>query len=321
MKCRSSDAGSRKAGTGGFILIAVLWVAMLLSVFALNYATTSRLGAERAMTGERLVGERHVLRSALARAEHELRKYLANEDMLEEFAESAKEEEKPEALKRLFYPRYEPYTLDIDGVQAEVRVVSESGKWNVNIISPTVLENILVACGVEYGAATTGLVNSILDWIDEDDLRRMDGAESPYYLALEHPYPAKNNLLESIEELLLIRGVAPDLFHGTEERPGLIDFLTVSGQAERLDINSASVRSLAIVPGIRKETIEGVLARQAQGRIKAMSDLAPDVNERDYDLLTQYFDVMPVSAVTLKARIVDPSTGRAGRVMSVALDL
>lgn len=304
----------------GFILIAVLWVAMLLSVFALNYATTSRLSAERVRGGEQLAEQAHVLRSALALAEHRVRTYQANRERLEEMAEAPDEEMAMAAREHLFPPLYEPYELEVDGRRVQVHVVSETGKWNVNALSEPMLERILAACGVEFGAATTALVNGILDWIDEDDLRRMEGAETQQYMALEHPYPAKNGPLESIEELLLVQGVDADLFLGVGERPGLIDFLTVSGQGERLDINSASPRALALVPDIQPETIEGVLQLRQAGRIEQMADLAAYVDPRDYEQLVQYFDVLDPGIITLEARITDPETGRAGRVLKKRLE-
>jgi len=55
---------------------------------------------------------------------------------------------------------------------------------------------------------------SILDWRDPDDLYRMNGAEPDYYQSLKEPYRCKNGNLDSIEELLLVRGVTPELFYG-----------------------------------------------------------------------------------------------------------
>ena len=294
---------------------------MLLSVFALNYATTSRLGAERSMTSERLITETHVLRSALTKAEHALRKYLANQELLLQIAESGFQEQAHEAQEHLFYPRHEPYVLDVEGVEVQVRIVSEAGKWNVNSIDPHMLEKVLTACGLEYGTQTTRVANSILDWIDEDDLRRIEGAETPYYMGLEHAYPAKNGPLESIEELLLVQGVDGPLFQGADETPGLIDFLTVSGQGSTVDINSASPRSLALVSGIRQETVDSIVEQRSIRPIKNMPDIAPLVDYRDYQQLTQYFDVLPTARVTLEARIVDLSTGLPGRSLRSKLDL
>ena len=71
---------------------------------------------------------------------------------------------------------------------------------------------------------TVNIADAILDWIDEDDVVREYGAEASYYSGLDPPYSPKNGPLETIEELLLVRGVTPDLLFGRDiNRNGLID--------------------------------------------------------------------------------------------------
>ena len=77
------------------------------------------------------------------------------------------------------------------------------------------------------------LVESIIDWIDEDDEAEQGGAEADFYLASENPYNAKNGPMDSIDELLLIKGMTTDLYFGakgldTPQLP-LSEFLTVHG--------------------------------------------------------------------------------------------
>ncbi|MDG2380800.1 MAG: type II secretion system protein GspK [Pirellulaceae bacterium] len=71
---------------------------------------------------------------------------------------------------------------------------------------------------------TVDIADAILDWIDEDDDSREYGAEIDYYSSLPQPYAPKNGPLETLEELLLVRGVTPDLLFGRDQnRNGLID--------------------------------------------------------------------------------------------------
>jgi len=42
------------------------------------------------------------------------------------------------------------------------------------------------------------------DWIDGDELKRINGAEKDYYETLSPPYEPRNSRLETVEELLLI---------------------------------------------------------------------------------------------------------------------
>lgn len=71
---------------------------------------------------------------------------------------------------------------------------------------------------------TEEIARAILDWIDTDDLPRDLGAESEYYSTLDPPYSPRNATPESIEELLLVKGVTRKLLFGLDEnRNGLIE--------------------------------------------------------------------------------------------------
>ena len=77
------------------------------------------------------------------------------------------------------------------------------------------------------------IADAILDWIDTDDQPREFGAEVESYSGLDPPYAPKNGPLDSIEELLLVRGVTPSLLFGQDaNRNGVVD----SSEASRLAI-------------------------------------------------------------------------------------
>jgi type II secretory pathway component PulK len=71
---------------------------------------------------------------------------------------------------------------------------------------------------------TEEIADAILDWIDPDDDVREFGAESEYYLTLNPPYEPTNGPLQSLDELLLVRGMTPWLLFGEDaNRNGLLD--------------------------------------------------------------------------------------------------
>ena len=70
---------------------------------------------------------------------------------------------------------------------------------------------------------TEETADAILDWLDEDEEPREYGAESDYYSSLSPPYAAKNGQLETVEELLLVRGVTPQLLFGADVNRNGID--------------------------------------------------------------------------------------------------
>ena len=118
--------------------------------------------------------------------------------------------------------------MDDDGLPFGHRfgLVDESTKLNLNVLP--ILDQILPGSGREMLLAlpemTEELADSILDFIDPDDDTRDYGYESSYYSSLQPPYSAKNGPLDSLEELLLIPGMTPQLLFGLDtNRNGILD--------------------------------------------------------------------------------------------------
>lgn len=76
------------------------------------------------------------------------------------------------------------------------------------------LRRLLSNSGVTDEKLVSTIVDSIQDWRDADNLHRLHGAEDDYYLSRPTPYRAKNGDFESIEELLLIKGMTPEILYG-----------------------------------------------------------------------------------------------------------
>ena len=95
-----------------------------------------------------------------------------------------------------------------DDREFEYGVTDEAGKINLNSAS---LEMLLKLPGM-----TSELAASIIDWRDEDSEISTGGAENEYYLALSEPYDCKNGPLETVDEILLIKGASEDLLYGED---------------------------------------------------------------------------------------------------------
>jgi type II secretory pathway component PulK len=105
-------------------------------------------------------------------------------------------------------------------------VTDESGKINLNAL--LALDggqgNIAQTILMQLPNMTQDIANAILDWLDPDETPRQNGAESDYYSSLNPPYQCKNGPLDSIEELLLVKGVTPQLLFGNDRnRNGVLD--------------------------------------------------------------------------------------------------
>jgi general secretion pathway protein K len=105
---------------------------------------------------------------------------------------------------------------------------------NINLKKKEQLERLLSLLG-----HPAGWVEALLDWMDSDHQARPGGAEREFYQSKKRPHPAKNGALDSLEELLLIKGVDPSIFYGGEGKEGLKDYLTVHSDG-KINLNTAT---------------------------------------------------------------------------------
>lgn len=93
---------------------------------------------------------------------------------------------------------------------------AEAAKVNLNTAD---LDTLLTLPGM-----TAEIAAAIVDWRDPDSEVTADGAESEHYLLLAEPYEPKNGPFETIEELLLVRGITPEVLYGEDaNRNGALD--------------------------------------------------------------------------------------------------
>ncbi len=91
-----------------------------------------------------------------------------------------------------------------DGWEVQVNIADEGGKLPLNTMSEELLNRLLEEeLEFDFGTARE-LSSSLLDWIDPDSTRRLNGAESEDYLRRDPPYRAANRPLQSLDELRLV---------------------------------------------------------------------------------------------------------------------
>lgn len=122
-------------------------------------------------------------------------------------------------------------SLDEEGAPEGQRfgLIDESSKLNLNTLPYA--EVMLSMNGgdvrdllMALPEMTEEIADSILDWIDADDEARDYGTESSFYEGLSPGYSAKNGPMDSLDEMLLINGVTPQLLFGLDtNRNGILD--------------------------------------------------------------------------------------------------
>jgi hypothetical protein len=105
-------------------------------------------------------------------------------------------------------------------------LVDESSKININALPyfDFYVENSGRDLLMSLPDMTEEIADAILDFVDADDEEREYGTESGYYNGLNPPYNAKNGPLDSLDELLLVNGITPELLFGLDiNRNGVLD--------------------------------------------------------------------------------------------------
>lgn len=164
------------------------------------------------------------------------------------------------------------YTAQMGDGSYTVKIMDESGKVDINTIPDVILKNLLINLGVKDEEADT-IVDSIMDWKDSDDFTRLHGAESDYYMSLPNPYKAKNANFDTVEELLLVKGVTPEILYGDNKKKGVISFLTVYSRSNKININAAPREVLSAIPGITPEIAEAIIEFRKTKDIASLGEI------------------------------------------------
>ncbi len=155
-----------------------------------------------------------------------------------------------------------------------VRVIDEGGKINLNQVDEVTLRQTFVNLGFDQETGEL-LTDTIQDWRDQDPLVRLHGAENDYYQGLPIPYPAKDGPFDSVDELLLVRGVTPGLFYG-REGPALQQLFTVySGGGGAVNLLTANPQVLRAVLGVDADAARDIAQRRAEATGANLSGLFP----------------------------------------------
>ncbi|MDT8302658.1 MAG: type II secretion system protein GspK [Sedimentisphaerales bacterium] len=158
--------------------------------------------------------------------------------------------------------------IPVESGYCTIVINDESGKINVNafktsdgeIVRHRVDQVLKLIDHLNYqyreqSPISYSLIPAIIDWVDYDDevtllpfvKRENEGAENGYYRDLIDPYKCKNASFETLNELLLVKGMTPLIFYGQasdktqniEPVQGIQQYLTIYGDG-KININEAS---------------------------------------------------------------------------------
>ena len=211
----------------GLALILVLWIAVLLAVIAASLVSSGR-------TESRLA--RNLVENAKAEALADGAVHRAVLGLLELDPERAWRPGRPQLIA-------------LGEGEVRVTIADEDGKVDLNAAPPELLAGLLHQLGLEEDAAAA-LADRIVDFRDEDDEPRPEGAEDPDYFAAGRDLGAQDRPFAVESELLQVLGISRELYERMQP------YITVFSGAEAVDPLRAPRLVLAAIPGMTDQLIE-----------------------------------------------------------------
>ena len=235
----------------GGALLAVLWLSAALAAIAFSLANTVRGEVERTSTAVDGLRSYYLAQAGVERGILYL--FWGLENRLP-----------PNAPIR--YSSATPVLpFKFPSGETMVEVVPETAKLNINTSPPEDLMRLLLALGMDPARAQEAVL-AIVDW-------RRPGGNSEFdsfYLSLTPSFLARHASFEETEELLLVKGITPDLYYGGYNRDaegrlvprtGLKDCVSVYGATDRFDVNTAPPPVLGAL-GIPPDAVAAIVARR-----------------------------------------------------------
>lgn len=302
---RIPDSPARTAvwNQRGLVLVAVLWAFILLFVVAAGFSASVR---EDGLTAHRFAQESEGYYLAVAGFQHGLYELLQTG--------SQPTQSSPLLSASLLDDGCHKGSLGPG--QYRVCVVDEGGKINLNRVDEGSLRQTFLNLGIDEPDRSV-LVDSIMDWRDADHLHRTNGAENDYYLSLSSPYTAKNGPFDTVEDLLWVRGVTPELFYGSDNEVGLGEIFTVDSSLDRLNLRTASAEVIHAFLGVPLEASRRLVKERKKLSQKTMADLLGLLGIASGDGRQRQFIIAAPSIVTIQAEGFQAESSEGGRVKGV----
>lgn len=298
----------------GSALIIVLWIMAILTL--LMYAFLSEMRVEYAIAGnfadekkaEQLAWSAIDLATITAvndtRTSHALTELWADDE--------SRFFELPlgDGACTVFRPTYAEDGRILWGLE------DEASRIHINYASKEIL--------MKLPRVTDEIADSIIDWRDQDSNPGPAGAESDYYAAQNPSYGCKNQPFETVEELLFVRGVTPEVLFGEDTNlngrldpneddgsrnlpdddgdgrldPGLLSLVTVvsvdrnvsADDLPRVNVNAAPPAQLTEA-GLNGQEMQMVMAARARGGLPSLAHLLEFMNRERF---TQVVDRLAI---------------------------
>ena len=249
---------SRRGGA----LLTVLWLSAALAAIGFSVSVTVRAETARASTNADGMRAAYLASGAVERA---MQWMMWGSDY-----------RNPDGGPMFWEPNMSRMVMHFPTGEAIVEMIPESAKMNVNTATPEDLERLIAVVSGDPGVATR-LTQEILNWRGGGT-----GGLDAFYAGLGPTFRPRHASFQEIEELLALRGMTPELFHGNFRGDaagrlyptgGLKESLSVIGSNGPYDANSISP-ALAESLGIPTGAVNALLKARAFRPLKDPGALA-----------------------------------------------
>ncbi|MBF0559067.1 MAG: general secretion pathway protein GspK [Nitrospirae bacterium] len=269
----------------GVALLVVLWVLAILMVTVLSFSFLTRTQTQATVFFRDSAERKLIAEAGIQRAVMELFYRRQNAD------------------NTVILPGTEGWKVDgtvyrgmVGPGSYAVSIIGETGKIDINRAKDVLFKKLLLNFGLSDELSDT-IVDSVMDWRGASGLERLHGAGNDYYQSLPVPYKVKNAPFDTVEEILLVKGVTLDILYGDGNRKGIIDCLTVNAGGETINLNYAPREVLMAIPGMSASTADSIIQYRADQTIKN----AQEVLSGDYQIMMPFINVNEGNIFTIES--------------------
>lgn len=279
----------------GSVLVIVIWILSILALLAVSIGVITSaqvyfIKRYRNQTTSYFIARAGILQAI---AELERDKNLSAYDALKEDWSNNPELFCAKKVGSGFFSlsyEYSPglTTQNAEGQQTVITntfygMMDEERKININTASMSILQTLFQENAGFTPSQAKEIADSIIDWRDQDNNRRENGAENGYYESLTQPYSCKNSNFDVLEELILIKGIKPDIFYAIK------DFITLYGDG-KVNINTAPcpvLRALGLTDSLSNKIIrcraggDGIEGTEDDGVFMQTSDIVNTLTTKE----------------------------------------
>jgi len=290
----------------GIALVFVLWILVLLTAIAAEFAYSMRTEVNITRNFKEATQAHYIAQAGVTRTVVELIRHTA----LTKHQEYADEV----GSSRVWRVNAPIAPQPFGAGEFSVHIENAAGLIDLNTAGENLLRLMADTLDIDDREKAV-IVDSILDWRDSDDFHRLHGAENQYYQSLPNPYACKNGAFDSVQELLLVRGMRPELFY-----KGLKSIVIITPENKatpgakaggsqgaartatgRINVNAAARRLLEALPQITPEQVQTLIDYRTGGDFIAVEEIRDLIGAQTFSAISPYITLSLSPYYTIRA--------------------